>query len=140
MASPAKTALVLVDPYNDFLHPTGMLTPRLRESLEANNTIEHLIKAVTAARKLKIPIYYALHQQWKPGFAEGWNHLTDGNSRQRHTHFLAENTFGTQIYAGLEPDLSNDDVLVSRHWNSKYVDEFHAFANTDQETDSVASL
>ncbi|KAK7430432.1 hypothetical protein QQZ08_002951 [Neonectria magnoliae] len=57
-----KTAVVLIDPYNDFLHPEGKLYPAIGESLAATDTVSHLKKLVTAAREFHIPIYYGPHQ------------------------------------------------------------------------------
>ncbi|KAL8283184.1 hypothetical protein RQP46_005962 [Phenoliferia psychrophenolica] len=67
-----KTALVLTDPYNDFLDPTGKLTPRLSDSLAAVGTIANLLKVVKAARAAKIPIFYSMHHQHTPHDYMGW--------------------------------------------------------------------
>ncbi|KAB8298336.1 hypothetical protein EYC80_002063 [Monilinia laxa] len=61
--STPKTAMILIDPYNDFLHPNGKAYPRLAESLADTDTIFHLQNLVTTARARKISIYYGLHQQ-----------------------------------------------------------------------------
>lgn len=58
-----NTAIILTDPYNDFLDPEGKLTPRLSESIKAVGTIENLRKVVVAARAAKLPIFYSLHHQ-----------------------------------------------------------------------------
>lgn len=121
MATNPKTALLLIDPYNDFLHPDGILTPRMQASITHNNAIEHIKDAVVAARKNQIPIFYGLHQQWEPGFYEDWHHMTDSNMRQSQAHFFAKDSWGAKIFEGLEPDFENKDVVVSKHWNSKYV-------------------
>ena len=39
---PQRTAILLVDPYNDFLSEGGLLYDRSRETLEANNAIENM--------------------------------------------------------------------------------------------------
>lgn len=121
MASTKRTALLLVDPYNDFLHPSGKLTPRVSDSLQDNGTIEHMLKAVNLARRENIPVFYGLHQQWRPEFYHDWKHMSGSNIRQSDDHFFAEGSWGAKIYDGLEPDMSNGDVVVSKHWNSKYV-------------------
>ncbi|KAM5344431.1 hypothetical protein ACJ41O_012967 [Fusarium nematophilum] len=73
---------------------------------------------VTAARAHNIPIYYGLHQQWKEGAFDGWKHVSKNNVKQETLHYFEEGTFGAQILEGLEPDVRNGDVVVSRHWNS----------------------
>ncbi|CAN9475372.1 unnamed protein product [Alternaria alternata] len=113
MASPSssspvdRTALVLIDVYNEFLHPEGKINPFVSESMAKTNTLDHLQEVVKAARKAGIPIYYSLHQQWK----EGCSRKGVGEPRS---------------ILDYEPDVfGNKDVVVSKHWNSS------GFANTD---------
>lgn len=119
MSSTPKVALLLVDPYNDFLHPDGKITARLQDSLTHNNAVKHMQHAVSVARKHRVPIFYGLHQQWNPKTFQGWKHMTGSNQRQEEIHFFEEGSFGAEIYEGLEPDPANGDVVVSKHWNSK---------------------
>ncbi|KAL3419779.1 isochorismatase hydrolase [Phlyctema vagabunda] len=120
-----NTAIVLIDPYNDFIHPKGILTPLLAASLKETNTVAHLHDLVAAARAHMIPIFYGLHQQTKPGFLAGWQHATQSQLSQKEHNAFAEGTFGVEIYKGLEPSLENGDVVVSKHWGSS------SFSNTD---------
>jgi nicotinamidase-related amidase len=122
----SNTAVVIIDPYNDFLHPDGKLNGLLAESLRETDTIKHLKKLVTAARAHKIPIYYGLHQQQKPGFLAGWKHATPLQQSQNENKAFEEGTWGVDIFEGLEPDLANGDVVVSKHWSSRFVENlFH---------------
>lgn len=114
----SKTAVVLIDPYNDFLHPDGKLTPLLKD-LDERNAIQNMKSLVKAARLHGLPVYYGLHQQWSANNFNGWRHMTPNQVKQQHVKYFEEGTFGSQIYEGLEPDLNNGDVVVSRHWNSE---------------------
>jgi len=114
-----------MDPYNDFLHPEGKLNGLLAESMKETDTIVHLKELVAAARAHKLPIYYGLHQQVKPEFLAGWNHATPLQESQKERKAFEEGTWGVEIYEGLEPDLRNGDVVVSKHWSSS------SFQNTD---------
>ncbi|KAE8152049.1 Isochorismatase hydrolase [Aspergillus avenaceus] len=124
MAKHTKTAVILIDPYNDLLHPDGKLTSFLKD-LDEKQTVQHLEKLVTTPRSNGIPIYYGLHQQWSPNAFVGWKHMTLNNVKQERIKFFEEGTFGATIYETLLPDSSNGDVVVSRHWNSD------SFQNTD---------
>ncbi|PLB55516.1 Isochorismatase hydrolase [Aspergillus steynii IBT 23096] len=124
MPGPANTAIVLVDPYNDFLHPDGVLTPRLKD-LNERQTVKHLQDLVQAARFHKIPIFYGLHQTCTENSFFGWKHMTPNNVKQQRLQFFKEGSFGAEIYEGLQPDPANGDVVVSRHWNSS------SFQHTD---------
>ncbi|KAM0548729.1 hypothetical protein ACHAPJ_009725 [Fusarium lateritium] len=111
-------ALVLIDPFNDFLHPEGMLTSRL-EDLQEKDTVRHIQQAVAAARSQNIPIYYGLHQLCNDKTFSKWRHMTPTNIKQEQIKFFQEGSWGAEIYKGLEPDSNNGDVVVSRHWNSE---------------------
>jgi nicotinamidase-related amidase len=71
-----NTAIILTDPYNDFLHSNSVVHGLVSESLKEKNTIAHLQELVSVARLHKIPIYYGLHQQYGAGFLAGWKHAT----------------------------------------------------------------
>ncbi|KAF9875021.1 isochorismatase hydrolase [Colletotrichum karsti] len=118
MSFASRTALVLMDPYNDFLHPEGILTPRLTD-LEEKQTVENIRAAVSAARSQDIPIYYGLHQQYTENSFNGWKHMTPNNVKQNGLKFFQEGSWGAQILDGLEPDLAKGDVVASKHWNSE---------------------
>ncbi|CZS88889.1 uncharacterized protein RCO7_04563 [Rhynchosporium graminicola] len=103
----------------------GKLNGPLAASLKETDTITHLREMVTAARANKIPIYYGLHQQAKPGFLAGWNHATPLQQSQKENVAFDEGSWGVNIYEGLEPSRENGDVIVSKHWCSS------SFQNTD---------
>ena len=116
-----NTAVILIDPYNDFLHPEGKLNGRLAESLKDTDTITHIKEAVAAARAHELPIYYGLHHQYQVGDYEGWLHMTKDHRFIQANKVFEEGSWGGQLYEGLEPQLSNGDVVVSKHWNSRSV-------------------
>ncbi|KAF7553382.1 hypothetical protein G7Z17_g3638 [Cylindrodendrum hubeiense] len=124
--SAPKTAIVLIDPYNDFIHPEGKLYGRVSESLTASDTVSHLKEIVKAAREAHIPIYYGLHQTWREGNYKEWQHMNSSTTALKSSKAFEEGSWGAEILEGLEPDvLGNGDVVVSKHWNSS------SFANTD---------
>lgn len=115
-----NTALILVDPYNDFVHPDGKLYNSVRESLITTNTTLHLSELVVAARHRRIPIYYALHQPWREGNYMGWQRMNSSTTKLQALRVFEEGSWGAEIFEGLEPDvLGNGDVIVSKHWNSR---------------------
>lgn len=125
-ATDGPTAIVLIDLYNDFIHPDGKLFSTLADTLAEHDTIAHLHQIVACARKHHIPIYYGLHQQWKPGFYQGWAHMAHVHHAQESSHVFADGSWGAQILEGLGPDvLGNGDVVVSKHWSSS------SFQSTD---------
>ena len=113
------TAVLLIDPYNDFLHPKGKLNARVAESLAHTGTIEHLKEIVAAARKHKIPIFYGLHQQTDAYSFQGWQSMNRSLSAVKSSSAFQKGSWGVEIYEGLEPNLDDGDVVVSKHWNSR---------------------
>ena len=140
-----NTAVLLVDPLNDFLHPEGKSFSMLKESLDASDTVKNMIKVVETARKAGIPIYYGLHQPTGNGAYNGWNHMRTNHHRIRDNKIFEHGSFGAEIHEDLKPNIDGGDVVASRHWNSRQVVEYpggyigelvlltlpSSFANTD---------
>lgn len=118
----SKTALVLIDPYNDFLHPDGKLYPAISDSLSKTNGIAKLNAVLKNARAKGIPVFYCMHQQTDEHSYKDWTHMNASLKRIRDGKAFRAGTFGTKFFEGLEPDLDKGDVVVGRHWNSRYVD------------------
>lgn len=117
----SNTALLLIDPYNDFLHTQGKLYGILAESIKDTDTITHLQEAVQTARRNRIPIFYCMHQQINGDSYYGWQNLNKSQTGLKAKKVFEEGSFGAKFFQGLEPDALNGDVVVSKHWNSRYV-------------------
>jgi len=61
------TGLLVVDPYNDFISDGGQVWPRVREVVEANGCVPHMIQTLTAARSAGLRIFFVPHHRWRPG-------------------------------------------------------------------------
>ena len=72
---PQNTAILLIDPYNDYIHPSGKVYSPCEASLEATDTITHMKALVVAARAHHIPIFYCMHQPWRTGNFDRWNRI-----------------------------------------------------------------
>ena len=57
------TALLVIDPYNDFISEGGKVWDRLKGVAEANRCIPHVLQVLNAARKADIRVFYALHRR-----------------------------------------------------------------------------
>jgi ureidoacrylate peracid hydrolase len=87
------TALLVIDPYNDFISEGGKLWDRLKGVAEANHCVPNMLQVLTAARKAELRVFYALHHRYRPGDGEllgcGDACLSRHQSpklRQRHCH------------------------------------------------------
>ena len=61
------TALLVIDPYNDFISEGGKLWDRLKGVAETNHCVRHMIQVLAAARKAGIRVFYALHRRYRSG-------------------------------------------------------------------------
>lgn len=53
------TALLIIDPYNDFISEGGKVWNRLKSVAEANQCVPHMLQVLEAARKAELCIFYA---------------------------------------------------------------------------------
>ena len=51
------TALLVVDPYNDFISEGGKIWPRIKAVAEANNCVQHMLEVLNAARKADLRVF-----------------------------------------------------------------------------------
>jgi ureidoacrylate peracid hydrolase len=59
------TALLMIDPYNDFISEGGKRWDRIRAVAEANDCVPHMPQVLNAARKAKLRVFYALHHRYR---------------------------------------------------------------------------
>src|ERR1700750_1176281 len=71
---PSRTGILLIDPYNDFLHPDGKAYFKSKEVIEGVNLLNNMARVIQAARDLKIQIYYVPHHHSEPGDFANWKY------------------------------------------------------------------
>jgi nicotinamidase-related amidase len=64
---PARTGLLFVDPYNDFLSEGGKVWPRVKEVAEQVGLLDNLKAVVNTVRKKSIKVFIVPHHRWEPG-------------------------------------------------------------------------
>jgi ureidoacrylate peracid hydrolase len=69
------TALLVVDPYNDFISEGGKIWPRIKAVAEANNCVANMLEVLHAARKAKLRVLYAMHHRYREGDYETWQYI-----------------------------------------------------------------
>jgi ureidoacrylate peracid hydrolase len=117
------TALLVIDPYNDFISEGGKVWDRLRPVAEANNCIPHMLQVLKAARTARLRVFYALHHRYRPGDYETWKYIAPVQ-KAAWVHKTFENgTWGGEIRSEFAPQPS--DTVALEHWCSS------GFANTD---------
>ena len=108
-----KTAIVLVDPYNDFLSKWGKGWPLVKLVAKDVNLLENLSAVVRVGRELKIPIAYAPHHRYKKGSLAGRKYLHPTQVGTEMLNFFSANKFGGDYYHELRP--ATGDIVASEH-------------------------
>jgi ureidoacrylate peracid hydrolase len=117
------TALLIIDPYNDFISEGGKIWDRLKAVAEANRCVPHMLEVLDAARKAGLRVFYALHRRYRPGDYESWKYIAPIQRAAWSSKAFEYGTWGGEVRREFEPQPG--DVVALEHWGSS------GFANTD---------
>lgn len=117
------TALLVIDPYNDFISEGGKLWGRIRAVAEANGCVPHMLQVLNAAREAKLRVFYAMHHRYRPGDYETWKNIAPVQKAAWKNKTFEFGTWGGEMHPGFEP--RPDEIVATEHWCSS------GFANTD---------
>ena len=117
------TALLVVDPYNDFISEGGKLWPHIKAVAEANNCVPHMLEILHAARKAGLRVFYAMHHRYRPGDYETWKYVAPVQRAAWQRKTFEYGTWGGEFRAEFVP--APGEVVAHEHWCSS------GFANTD---------
>ena len=108
-----QTAILLVDPYNDFLSSRGKTWPLLRTVAKQVNLIENLKKLTQTGREQGLPIFYAMHLRYRPGNYEDLKYLSPSQAGIKLTKTFEAGAFGSEFYPDFVPQ--SGDIIASEH-------------------------
>ena len=117
------SALLVIDPYNDFISEGGKEWDRLKGIAEANQCVPHMLQMRDAARKSGIRVFYALHRRYRPGDYETWKYIAPIQKAAWSRKAFEYGTWGGEIRREFEPQPG--EIVAPEHWGSS------GFANTD---------
>jgi nicotinamidase-related amidase len=117
------TALLAIDPYNDFISEGGKIWNRLKQVAEANHCVPNMLQVLNAARKAELRVFYALHRRYRQGDYESWKYIAPVQKAALSSKSFENGTWGGEIRPEFEPQPG--DVVALEHWCSS------GFANTD---------
>jgi nicotinamidase-related amidase len=117
------TALLVIDPYNDFISEGGKIWDRIKQVAEANNCVPNMLQVLNAARSAGLRVFYAMHRRYRPGDYETWKYIAPIQRRGWETKAFAYGTWGGEIRNEFTPQPG--DIVAQEHWCSS------GFANTD---------
>jgi ureidoacrylate peracid hydrolase len=117
------TALLVVDPYNDFISEGGKIWPRIKAIAEANNCVQHMLQVLNAAREAKLRVFYVMHHRYRAGDYETWKYIAPIQKDAWMHKSFEYGTWGGEIRPEFEPKPA--EIVATEHWCSS------GFANTD---------
>jgi ureidoacrylate peracid hydrolase len=117
------TALLVIDPYNDFISEGGKVWDCLKAVAEATGCVPHMLQVLHAARKAGVRIFYALHHRYRPGDYETWEYIAPIQHAAWSRKTFEIGTWGGEIRSEFAPQPC--DIVALEHWCSS------GFANTD---------
>jgi nicotinamidase-related amidase len=117
------TALLVVDPYNDFISEGGKIWPRIKAVAEANNCVPNMLEVLSAARRAKLQIFFVMHHRYRPGDYETWKYIAPIQKAAWTRKTFEYGTWGGEFRAEFAP--KPGEIVVQEHWCSS------GFANTD---------
>jgi ureidoacrylate peracid hydrolase len=97
------TALIVIDPYNDFISEGGKIWDRLKGVAEANKCVPHMLQVLNAARKAKLRVFYALHHRYRPGDYETWKYIAPVQKAAWEHKTFGYGTWGGEIRSEFKP-------------------------------------
>jgi len=117
------TALLVIDPYNDFISEGGKVWDRLKPVAEANGCVPHMLQVLNASRNAGVRVSYALHHRYRPGDYETWKYIAPIQQAAWAHKTFEYGTWGGEI----RPEFATQpgDIVALEHWCSS------GFANTD---------
>jgi ureidoacrylate peracid hydrolase len=117
------TALLVIDPYNDFISEGGKVWDRLKAVAEGDQCVPHMFQVLEAARRAGILVFYALHHRYRPGDYESWKYIAPIQKAAKLSRAFEYGTWGGEIRPEFAPQAG--DIVAQEHWGSS------GFANTD---------
>src|SRR5262245_8021210 len=117
------TALLVIDPYNDFISEGGKLWDRLKTVAESNGCVPHMLQVLNAARQAGLRVFYALHHRYRPGDYETWKYIAPIQQAGWARKTFEAGTWGREIRSEFAP--LPCEIVALGHWCSS------GFANAD---------
>jgi nicotinamidase-related amidase len=118
-----RTALLIVDPYNDFMSEGGKYYEATKETAEAVGFYDNMRKLLPAIRAARIQVVIVPHHRWREGDYQGWKHMNPSQVRANQVQSFAAGSWGGDFHPEFGPH--HGDVVMLEHWGQS------GFANTD---------
>ena len=120
------TALLVIDPYNDFISEGGKVWGRSKTVAEANNCTSHMLQVLNAARKAELRLFYALHRRYRPGDYETWKYIAPSGRQPGCTRPSNTARGVARFRSKFKPHPG--EIVALEHWGSSGFQHGFGFA------------
>ena len=111
---PERTALLVIDPVNDFLSEGGAAWDLTRNTVRMHHVVEHLRRAIEGARACGVPVLFAPMAYTAEDYAEHELHRRNGIHRiQFERKMFLAGSWGADFHPELQP--AAGDVVLLPH-------------------------
>jgi nicotinamidase-related amidase len=110
--TPDRSALVLVDPQIDFLHPSSVVWDVIGEEVERVGVVDNLVRLRQAALDAGLPVFYSPHSYSDHEY-EGWNHLNPLDELMFSRRMFDDSKPGSDFHPDLVP--TDGCIVLSPH-------------------------
>lgn len=107
------TALLLVDPYNDYLSEGGRFWPRLAEVADAVDLLANLRRIRQAVRCARWPLFFVPHRRAAPDDFARWAHPTPYQQANSRARAFLRDSWGGQWHPDFTPEPG--DTVAQEH-------------------------
>ncbi|MHA2386553.1 MAG: cysteine hydrolase [Candidatus Thorarchaeota archaeon] len=107
-----RTAIVIVDPQNDFLSEGGVVWDLVGKGVKETKVVEHLVELKKAAKKEGIPVLYSPHYYSDEEY-EKWTKLNPIDKMMFDRKMFRKGTWGAEFHPSLQPD--ENTIVLSPH-------------------------
>ncbi len=119
----SRTALLIVDPYNDFMTEGGKLYNAIKPTADASGLFANMRKIIPTVRSAGIKVFIVPHHRSCEGDFDGWHNINMFQKAGLPTKAFEVGTWGGEFNPEFGPQ--KGDIVVKEHWAQS------GFANTD---------
>jgi len=120
-----RTALLIVDPYNDFMSKGGKMYATTKPTADSVGFYENMRKLIPAVRAAGIQVFVVPHHRARADDFEKWMYVNPIQVQSKAGMSFAIDTWGGEWHPEFGP--KTGDVVVQEHWAQ------NGFAGTDLE-------
>ena len=102
------TALLVIDPYNDFISEGGKVWDRLKAVAEANGCVPNMLEVLNTARNAGLQVCYAPHRRYRPGDYETWKYVAPIQKASWSRKTFEYGTWGRRVLQRIRPSTGRD--------------------------------